>query len=126
MTKRFELNTMTDEGIHIQSFLKAIRRSKDLTHWFKHAFNYPVRHYIGDHTLLHLSVDYPFHKDHCKVICITPYTTIADVMVEFAKFYSKLYKTPAQSEVWGHCLADLAFEYLYIKDDGTARVSVGS
>ena len=123
-------NTTSPYGcIHIRSFLKAIRRSKDLGYWFSDShFNATIGQIydLSKPRTLELIVDYPFDCEQRKTIKVSQRTSVADVVVEFAKFYSELYKTPTDSGVWGHCLDDLCFEGIHFSNKHTVRVDVGS
>ena len=123
------INSSNYNAIHIRSFLKAIHRSKDLSYWFRPVhFNKTIGqiYEFSAPTTITLVIDYPFDCEHRKVIKVSKRTSVVDVVIEFAKFYSELYKTPSKSEVFGHCLDDLCFEGIHFGNNHVVRVDVGS
>lgn len=123
----------TGDGIHIRSFLKSLRRTQFSRQWYDNWFNdklssLNIRDIVKFNHLktFTLVVDYPFNAVHTRTITVAPTHPITEIIMQIAEFYSDLYKTPGQNDVYGHVLDDLFLESLSFQKNGRVIVNVGS
>lgn len=72
-------------------------------------------------------IDYPLDPKKPLEVIIPKAKSIADILVPIARAYKTIiYKYPETYGVWGHCIEDLYFEGIVIKDDNTTELHLGS